>query len=67
MLKSQFMVFGFYVYNVLKQGCPLSPLLFNLYINDLALKLKATGSGVDIDDENVPTLLYANAIVQKLK
>ncbi|XP_060579355.1 uncharacterized protein LOC132736271 [Ruditapes philippinarum] len=60
---SNFNTDWFYVNTGLKQGCSLSPLLFNLYINDLALKLKATGSGVDIDGENIPILLYADDIV----
>jgi len=47
----------------LRQGCPLSPLLFNLFINDLALKLKAVGKGITIGNENVCTLLYADDIV----
>ena len=33
----------------LRQGCPLSLLLFNCFINDLAEKVKAIGKGVLID------------------
>ena len=46
-----------------RQGCPLSPLLFNLFINDLALRIKALGKGIDIAQENVSILLYADDIV----
>ena len=42
----------------LKQGCLLSPLIFNLYINVLSQALNATGFGVDIDGRNVISLLY---------
>ena len=47
----------------LKQGCLLSPLLFNLYINDLANLLNSLSLGVDIDGENVCALLYADDLV----
>ena len=47
----------------LKQGCSLSPVLFNLYINDLALKLNALGKGIRIHAEFVFMLLYADDIV----
>ena len=47
----------------LRQGCSLSPILFNLYINDLASKVKALGEGVDIGDEKVCIMLYADDIV----
>ena len=47
----------------LKQGCSLSPMLFNLYINDLALKIDALGKGVEVDDTRVSVLLYADDIV----
>ena len=33
------------------QGCILSPLLFNLCINDLALYLKSLNIGVQIDND----------------
>ena len=47
----------------LRQGCNLSPILFNMFINDLALKIKATGKGVKIGDDVIAILLYADDIV----
>ena len=50
----------FNVNSGLRQGCPLSPLLFNLFLNDLAMRIKALNKGVDIDQEMVSILLYAD-------
>ena len=44
----------------LKQGCLLSPLLFNIYINDLVNVLKENCQGVKIGGENVCVLMYAD-------
>ena len=47
----------------LRQGCLLSPLLFNLYINDLATILKETCTGISIAGENVCFLMYADDVI----
>ena len=44
----------------LKQGCLLSPLLFNLFLNDLSQEIKNCGRGVDIEGEIISLLLYAD-------
>ena len=47
----------------LKQGCLISPSLFNLYINDLACKIKESGLGVSVHNEVVSLLMYADDLV----
>lgn len=47
----------------LKQGCLASPLLFNLYINDLITQVKMLNRGVNINGKVVSLLLYADDIV----
>ena len=53
----------FQVNSGLRQGCSLSPFLFNLFINDIALRIKSLGKGICIDNENVSILMYADDIV----
>ena len=47
----------------LRQGCILSPILFNLYVNDLALYLKSFNIGIQLGDEKVCMFLFADDIV----
>ena len=47
----------------LKQGCKLSPLLLSLFINDLVEELKKLDIGIQIGDEKVCILLYADDVV----
>ena len=48
-----------------RQGCPLRPILFNLYINDLACHLdKATTDPLQLPNSmNISSLIYADDIV----
>ena len=47
-----------------KQGDAISPTLFAIYINDLAIEIKESGIGIEIDSELlVNVLLYADDIV----
>ena len=41
----------------------MSPILFNLYVNDLVTQISELGLGIDIDGEKVAVLLYANDLV----
>ena len=46
----------------LRQGCPLSPLLFLIYINGIVNKFKETGEGVTVQQSRVSCLLFADDI-----
>ncbi len=47
----------------LRQGCLLSPILFNFYINDLSADIQNAGYGIDIgDDSKLAVLLYADDV-----
>ena len=47
----------------LKQGCILSPMLFNLFINDLTRVINDVGSGISVGDTPLSILLYADDFV----
>lgn len=47
----------------LKQGCSLSSMLFNLYINDLITRINRLNKGIDIDGEKVGILVYPDDVV----
>ena len=48
----------------LRQGCILSPVLFNCFINDLAVNINALGLGINIGNDNkLSILMYADDVV----
>ena len=54
----------FYIGNGVKQGCLLSPTLFNIYINTLVESIKQLNAGVKLDGgKSASILAYADDIV----
>ena len=47
-----------------KQGCPLSPFLFNLIIDDLIEQLHTTKLGANIHDERIPIMGFADDLIR---
>ena len=60
---NKYMLEWFPVTSGVKQDDNLSPILFCLYINDLALTFKENNIGVNIDGHTICILLYADDIV----
>ena len=54
---------SFDVSSGVKQGDIISPVLFSMYLNDLATGIKDLNCGVDINGTKLPILLYADDIV----
>ena len=46
-----------------RQGCTLSPILFGLYTEELAVRIKRTGLGIRVGADRLSCLLYADDIV----
>ena len=47
----------------LKQGCLLSPVLLNLYVNNIADDMRMEGKGVKVGDITISLLMYADDLV----
>ena len=50
-----------------RQGCVLSPLLFNIFLSDLAKKLNSIEGKVQVHDREVNTLFWADDIIMFTK
>ena len=53
-----FLTNWFDVSSGLKQGCILSPRLFNMYVNDVITEVNALDKGFNIGDHKVSLLVY---------
>ena len=54
---------SFNVSSGVRQGDSMSPVLFSMFLNDLAVGIKELNCGVDVNGTNISILLYADDIV----
>ena len=47
----------------IKQGASMSPVLYNIYVNDLMKKLKVENLGCNIRNEHYGTIFYADVLL----
>ena len=60
---NEFITEWFYTRQGVKQGDSLSPVLFLIFVNDLAKELTRMNKGIDVNGKRVPILMYADDIV----
>ena len=48
--------------NGVRQGCVLSPILFDVYIDDLVADLRTCGAGIHLGGRRIPGLLFADDV-----
>ena len=48
---------------LLKQGCLLSPLLFNICIDDLIPDMKLLNRGIEVENDKICILTYADDVI----
>ena len=46
----------------MRQGDNLAPTLFYMFVNDLAYRIKALNAGIDVNNDHISILLYADDI-----
>jgi len=51
------------ILNGVKQGCPLSPLLFNVVMDELLERIRISGNGVKLENETIGVMAFADDLV----